>query len=170
MVSFATLWRNHPLVTGEKPVLDRTVYPNQCAINLSAALIRSGVDMASFHGTWSWEKNKPKYPIRAQELANWFAKGGARLGAKTEKFSGKEVFGREKGKSGMSGRSGIVFFQHFWGPGMQGNHIDLWNGSRLTDWKSWARINIRIGNFGLHDLGAGSDYQRAQSVWFWALP
>ena len=65
--------------------------------------------------------------------------------------------------------TGIVFFQNYWGPGSQGGHIDLWNGSRLTDWRTWARINLRIGDYGLHNLGAGSDFQKAQSVWFWAL-
>lgn len=166
---FVTLWENHPNVTGEPPLLDKTVYENQCAINLSAALMRSGVDMKSFSGTWSWEKNKPKYAIRAQELADWLASGAARLPSRLEKFEAKEAFGRIKDKRGMTGRTGIVFFKNYWGTGAQGDHIDLWNGSRLTDWRTWARINIRIGDFGLHNLGAGSDFQKAQSVWFWAV-
>jgi hypothetical protein len=69
----------------------------------------------------------------------------------------------------MLARNGIAFFQNYWGTDAQGDHIDLWNGSRLTDWRTWARINMRIGDFGLHNLGAGSDFQKAQSVWFWPL-
>lgn len=169
MPTFTKLWSTHPNVTREKPLLDTKVYENQCAINLGAALVRSGVDMRGYNGALSWEKDKPKYPIRAQELANWLSSGAARLPSKVEKFGGKEAFGRVEGKKGMTGRTGIAFFQNYWGTGMQGDHIDLWNGSRLTDWRTWARINVRIGNYGLHNLGAGSDFEKAQSIWFWAV-
>lgn len=165
MPTFATVWSNHPNVKGGGALLDKTVYENQCAINLSAALLRSGMSMNSFTGTWSWEKNKLKYAIRAQELANWLASPGAQLPSKTEKFTGKEAFGEVEGKKGIKGRHGIAFFQNYWGTGAQGDHIDLWNGTRLTDMLSWARIYARIGSVGL-----GTDYRQAQSVWFWAMP
>jgi hypothetical protein len=163
MPAFITLWNNHPTIKGDTPLIDKKTYENQCAINLSAALMRSGVSMKSYTGAWSWEKDKPKYAIRAQELANWLAAPASHLPTKVQKFGGKDVFGKIKGKSG------IVFFQNYWGAGNQGDHIDLWNGSRLTDWRTWARIHIRIWNFGLHSLGAGSDFQKSQSVWFWAV-
>lgn len=164
MTSFATLWNNHPHVKGDGPLLDKRVYENQCAINLSASLIRSGVSMTSYNGAWSWQKDKPKYAIRAQELANWLAAGGSRLSTKVEKLQGPEVFGEVEGKKGIPGRSGIVFFQNYWGAGAQGDHIDLWNGSRLTDMLSWVRIHMRF-----RDIGLGTDYRKAQSVWFWPL-
>lgn len=169
MSTFSRLWAKHPNVTGEPSLLDKKVYENQCAINLSAALVRVGVSMNGYRGTLSWQKDKPKYPIRAQELANWIASGASHIPTSTERFTGKEAFGREGGKAGMTGRTGIVFFQNYWGPGAQGDHIDLWNGSRLTDWRTWARINIRIGDYGLHNLGAGSDFQKSKAVWFWAF-
>ena len=169
MPIFSKLWSNHPNVTREEKLLDPKEYENQCAINLGAALIRSGVDLKSYKGSMSWQKTKPKYPIRAQELANWLASGAAYLPAKVEKFSGKEAFGAIEGKKGMIGRTGIAFFQNYWGTGMQGDHIDLWNGSRLTDWRTWARIHMRIGDYGLHNLGAGSDFQKSQSIWFWSV-
>jgi hypothetical protein len=164
MPTFHKLWNNHPNVKGEDPLLDKSQYQNQCAINLYAALQRSGMNVKTFNGQLSWQKDKPKYAIRAQELANWLARPGTLPGAKIEKFSGKEVFKKIKEKKG------IIFFQNYWGTGNQGDHIDLWNGSRLTDWRTWARIHIRIGEYGLHNLGAGSDFQKAASVWFWALP
>lgn len=120
MPSFATLWNNHPHVKGEGALLDKRVYENQCAINLSAALIRSGINMTSYNGTWSWQKDKPKYAIRAQELANWLATGGSRLATKVEKLQGAEVFGEVAGKKGIPDRSGIVFFQNYWGAGQPG--------------------------------------------------
>ncbi len=73
MPAFATLWSNHPNIKGDTPLLDKKVYENQCAVNMGAAWLRSGMTLAGYTGALSWEKDKPKYPIRAQELANWFA-------------------------------------------------------------------------------------------------
>lgn len=164
MPAFATLWSNHPTIKGDAPLLDKTVYENQCAINVSAAWMRSGMSLSGYPGALSWEKDKPKYAIRAQELANWFASPHSHLRVKVQKFSGKEVF--EKIKN----RTGIIFFQNYWGPGNQGDHIDLWNGARLTDWFTWIRIHARIGTVGVHSVAPLSDFEKSQSVWFWALP
>ncbi|HVK54554.1 MAG TPA: T6SS effector amidase Tae4 family protein [Burkholderiales bacterium] len=65
--------------------------------------------------------------------------------------------------------TGIIFFQNYWGPGNQGDHIDLWNGARLTALDSWLRIHVRVGSFGLHSLGFGSDLEKSASTWFWAV-
>lgn len=170
MPAFATLWSNHPNIKEDGPLLDKKQYQNQCAINLYAALQRSGVNVASFRGQLSWQKDKPRYAIRAQEVANWLQSAVRPLSSTAEKFGGKEAFGGMEGKKSMIHRTGVVFFQNYWGPGAQGDHIDLWNGMRLTDWRTWARIHIRIGVYGLHSLGAGSDFQKAASVWFWAVP
>lgn len=157
MPAFATLWSNHPNIRGDTPVLDKKVYENQCAINMGAAWLRSGMTLSVYTGVLSWEKDKPKYPIRAQELANWFATPFSRLPFEVQKFGGKEVF--EK----ISGKTGIIFFQNYWGQGNQGDHIDLWNGSRLTHWTSWVRIQLHLSG------GDWSDYRQAESVWFWML-
>jgi Type VI secretion system (T6SS), amidase effector protein 4 len=149
----------------EAPLLDDHVYQNQCAINLSACLIRSGVDMRSFRGQWSWQKDKPKYAIRAQELADWLWMNSALIPSRLERLAGAEVFGDAEGKKGIKNRTGIVFFQNYWGPGAQGDHIDLWNGSRLTDLASLVRIYARLGSFGL-----GTDYRLAKSVLFFPVP
>jgi hypothetical protein len=164
MPTFATLWINHPLIKGDAPLLDKTQYENQCAINLYAALQRSGVNVMSFRGQLSWQKDKPKYAIRAQEVADWLASPARPIPTTVEKFAGREVFGEVKDKRGIKGRTGIVYFQNYWGVGAQGDHIDLWNGTRLTDMLSLMRIYARIGS-----LGLGPDYRKAQSVWFWAV-
>jgi len=158
MPPFSNLWANHPNIKGDAPLLDKKVYPNQCAINLYAALERSGVKVKSFRGQLSWQKNQPKYAIRAQELADWLASPLSRMPT-VQKFPGKEVF--EK----IDGKKGIIFFQNYWGPGNQGDHIDLWDGSRLTDWRSWARIHLYISWEGYWD-----DFRKAESVWYWAIP
>ena len=100
-----------------------------------------------------------RYPcLRACGLARIPGLSGSGKGGK---YSGEEVFGK------INGRTGIIFFQNYWG---LGNHIDLWNGRRLTALDSWLRIHARIGSFGMHSLGFGSDLKKAESVWFWALP
>jgi Type VI secretion system (T6SS), amidase effector protein 4 len=165
MTTFTTLWNNHPHVKGEDALLDKAQYENQCAINLYAAMERSGINVRSFPGQLSWQKDRPRYAIRAQEVANWLASSARPIPAKVEKFVGQEAFGEVKGRRGIKGRTGIVFFQNYWGVGAQGDHIDLWNGSRLTDMLSWVRIYARIGS-----LGLGTDYRKAQSVLFWAIP
>ena len=164
MPTFSSLWSKPPHVTGEGALLDTKVYENQCAIDLSAALLRSGMEMKSYTGQWSWQKDKPKYAIRAQELANWLATPAAKLSFPPEKMPGREAFGEVEGKRGIAGRTGVVFFQDYWGAGGQGDHIDLWNGSRLTDVASWVRIYARLGPIGL-----GTDYRKAQSTWFFPV-
>jgi hypothetical protein len=48
------------------------------------------------------------------------------------------------------GRQAIVMFRNFWGPGNQGDHIDLWDGVRMTH-------------------GDPGYFSRSQEVWFWDL-
>lgn len=159
MPTFATLWNNHPIIKGEASLLNRGAYEYQCAINLSATLIRSGVNMKSYNGQLSWQKGNPKYAIRAQQLANWLASPANPLYSKVEKYSGSDIFDK------IRGRTGVIFFQNYWGRGHQGDHIDLWNGYRLTDWLSWVQINARIGSVGFR-----SDLRGSESIWFWSIP
>jgi hypothetical protein len=159
MPNFQTIWNNHPNIKGDTPLLDRKVYANQCAINLSAALIRSDIPLNGFHGALSWQNGRPKYAIRAQELANWLKTPFPNFSKKFMRLSPKDF------STDLHGQRGIIFFQNYWGPGSQGDHIDLWNGSRLTHIRSLAQIYLRVGSFGL-----GSDYRDAELIWFWAIP
>ncbi len=158
MTNFQKIWSNHPIIKGDDPVLDKKVYENQCAINLSAALMHSGIQLTGFRGALSWQKGAPKYAIRAQELADWLQTTFPRVPMKCEKVAPKEFSAK------LSQKRGIIFFQNYWGSGKQGDYIDLWNGSRLTHMRSLAQIYLRVGSFGL-----GSDYREAESVWFWGL-
>ncbi len=80
----------------------------------------------------------------------------------------------------VSGKKGIIFFKDYWQRthngkkesfrNRSGDHIDLWDGSKITDWRSWARIHMRMGNFGLHDFVPGwSDLENSKAVWFWRI-
>ena len=157
MPRFPQLWNNHPNITDEGPLLDKKQYPNQCAVNMYATLQKSGVNVKSFYGQLSWQKDKPKYAIRAQELADWLASPANPVHTRVEKYSGEEVFDK------IRGRTGIIFFQNYWGLGNQGDHIDLWNGVRLTHWTSWLRIQLHISD------GGWSNYRQAETVWFWQI-
>ena len=157
MPRFPQLWNNHPNITDEGPLLDKKQYPNQCAVNMYATLQKSGVNVKSFYGQLSWQKDKPKYAIRAQELADWLASPANPVHTRVEKYSGEEVFDK------IRGRTGIIFFQNYWGLGNQGDHIDLWNGVRLTHWTSWLRIQLHISG------GGWSNYRQAETVWFWQI-
>lgn len=161
MPAFTQLWSNHPTIKGDAPLLDQKVYGNQCAINVSAALMRSGVDLSSFGGVRAWEKDKPKYPIRAEELANWVDKNASLLPGKVQKFVGRDVptsFDKIKGKVG------VIFIKDYYGPGMSGDHIDLFNKSRMTDLSSWFRIAT-----GFSIQNQWSDYRKAKVIWFWNM-
>jgi hypothetical protein len=92
MASFLTLWQNHPVIKGTTPLLDRGVYANQCAVNMYASMKDSGVNVGSFHGQLSWQKNAPKYAIRAQELANWMENKNSVFSA-PQKFHGEQIKG-----------------------------------------------------------------------------
>ncbi|SEB00995.1 type VI secretion system amidase effector protein Tae4 [Variovorax sp. YR216] len=170
IVKFSDLWKNHPHVTGEGPVLDKKVYNDQCAINLAVALIRSGMNLDGFKGTRSWQQDRPKYPIRAQELADWLARTPTGIPFGPKRFKGNEIENKESGESvfdriPLSVSTGIVFFQNYWGSGRQGDHIDLWNSRRLTDVSSWLRLRYRISW-----EGYWSNYLKSESIWFWPIP
>lgn len=138
MVKFDDLWNHHPNITGDAPLLDENTYPDQCAVEMYAALQGAGVNVTSFHGAMSWQKDKPRYAIRAQELADWLSQPGT-IFVQPEKRPGNVAFPK------MAGRTGIVFFQHYWGPNRQGNHIDLWNSSYLTNRISiWVRVHLGV--------------------------
>lgn len=142
-VTFANLWKSY--VTG-KPYDDPNgQYKNQCAIRMSATLHRVGVEMKSF----SQKVVKPTpgkatlgrilldgkpAATRADEMAAWL---------KLQPFCGlpkkpEDITGRDW-ESKVKGRTGIIFFGGYWrqdgdsGNNLSGGHIDLWNGSRLTN-------------------------------------
>jgi hypothetical protein len=81
-----------------------------------------------------------------------------------ETFSGGEVFDR------IAGRSGIIFMANYGRrPGeadvaRTGEHIDLWNGSRMTECASWLRVHL-----GVSWDGYWSDGRAAPRTWFWPI-
>ncbi len=180
MITFNMLWENHPTITGQDnpcTTNGKLNFTNQCAIRVGVSLAKCGVKTSNLPGAthcWHGHDKSEGHVIRAEELANALNKypiSGIQQVQKVnpEEFS-KELFGKK----------GIIFFKDYWRRtnngkkesfhNRSGDHIDLWNGSKITDWRSWARIYARIGSFGLHDLVPGwSDLEDSKSIWFWRV-
>ena len=169
-LKFETIWNNYPTSdpcvdtkTGKVP----SGFSNQCAVRVGYALERSGVSFASFHGKrCPCGSSTGGMVAGAQELANWLGPKRFAGCPNAETYTGKDVFDK------ISGKSGIVFFANYWqrdeekgkGDARSGDHIDLWNGSRLTSVTSWARIHMGISWDGLW-----SDFRRSTRVLFWPI-
>lgn len=102
-----------------------------------------------------------RYAIRAEELANWLATGAAHLPTKLIKFNGEDV---KSAFDKIDGKTDLIFLQDYYGPGLSGDHIDLFNGSRMTGIDSWIRIRT-----GISWRNVWSDYRKAKAIWFWHM-
>jgi hypothetical protein len=146
MLSFRTLWDNHPTTKGDDHPCKSTNglpnFPNQCAIRLGVALKESGMNLQSYRGARCWFGHK--HLIRVEELAKWLEGQVHQVGTVKVYKPGSVA------KEELNGETGIVACLNFWGPGNQGDHIDLWDGS-----------NLRKGS---------SDYfDDAEKVLFWGI-
>jgi len=70
----------------------------------------------------------------------------------------------------LSNQKGVIFFKDFWRRGDEsfqnrsGDHIDLWNGTRLTTRLSYFRIQ-----WGISIEGMASDLMQSREIWFWKI-
>jgi hypothetical protein len=147
-VPFSVLWASHP--STQHPAIDSPCSPtfsNQCAIRMGVSLTSSGVPLNGYRGTFCWFHHGRNHPIRAEELAGWLEETCPIVGA-------AEISRRKNGKQASaadySGRQGIVLFRNFWGVGNQGDHIDLWDGTRMTH-------------------GELNYFTRSEEIWFWDM-
>jgi len=157
MSFFQKLWDNHPTITyDDYPCSSngKKNFPNQCAIRMGECFERSGIKTQKLPVRRCWfHKNQPGHILAAEELANALVKFPISSNIqKPIKFKGKDGFSK------IAGKKGIIFFKDYYGPGNQGDHIDLWNGSRLTRFSSyWDFLVLN-----------GGRYQRAD-VWFFRI-
>jgi len=185
-VTFTYLWQSY--VTGN-PYRDPTTgsvppgFGNQCAIRLSATLHRVGVEMKSF--TPANVTVKPgnvfgrilldgKYTaVRADQMGSWLARRPfCGLPARPEDVTGRDW------EAKVRGRTGIIAFDGYWArPGesparASGGHIDLWNGSRMTNngvlgtLLSFSRFSL-----GVHDpwVPLYSDLRDSKTILFFEI-
>lgn len=169
MLTFNTLWKNHPEIFSDAAPCRTNGAKNfsdQCAINLGVALRRSGVDLSRLSSVrYCWQHPKSEgHILAAEEMANALSRI-ITPGLRSMKKIKPENFEDE-----LTGQQGIIFFKDFWRRGNEsfgnrsGDHIDLWNGRRLTDWLSYPRIQL-----GFSIEGTFSDYHESREIWFWKV-
>jgi len=171
-IEFVKLWNAYP---DKKPYLDAKTgeppsgYENQCAIKVSVALHGAGVDMTSFKGRQVLLAGH-KAAVGASQLAEWLEKQRIQgIPAHPQNITGPTW------QDTIKGRTGIVYFANYWLRSGEtrnptGDHIDLWNGWRLTA-SGLAGAVVTVLRFGLGvDTGPGfSDLGKATKILFWEI-
>ncbi|WP_081053874.1 type VI secretion system amidase effector protein Tae4 [Burkholderia territorii] len=184
-VTFKELWDVYP----RGNPYDNPAYSNQCAIRVSVAFHRAGIEMKSFSSKLVKPRsgqpsigrillNGKATATRANELAAWLAlQPFAGLG-RTENITGPDW------ESRIKGRTGIVMFDSYWTregeipANASGGHIDLWNGSRMPINSFWSSLST-IGRYiGISSFRQGtsvlpaisySDLGKSKSILFWEI-
>ncbi|MEW5289402.1 T6SS effector amidase Tae4 family protein [Erwinia papayae] len=168
-LSFESLWNAHPEIKGDANPCRLSnglkAFDDQCAIRLGTALARCGCDVTRLRAAFCWHHPKKEgHVLRAEELA---------LALRMNPFDGMAPVVKVTVKNFkyiLRGSRGIIFFKDYWRrPGKSfgnrsGDHIDLWNGKRLTQKSTWFRIQ-----WGMHWEGWASNYFDAVEVWFWKI-
>ena len=153
-VPFDLLWSNHP-ARKEPQVLapcanasGESLFENQCAIRMGVCFTRTGLGVESYRGVFCWHGHGRQHPLRAEEMARWLHDTAPFVDEAV--IAKRDRRGRPVTHHDYLGQTGIVFFRNFYGRGNQGDHIDLWNGAKMTS-------------------GKPDYFSRSQEVWFWEL-
>ena len=162
-IKFKELWDNYP----DNPPCN-SKFKNQCAIKVGSALSKCGVKTTNLvpakRHCWFHDKNEG-HILSAEELATGISKNNIYGINMAMELPGNDF------KTKIAGKKGIIFFANYWLRNEDkperptGDHIDLWNGSRLTDWSSWIRIQ-----WGVVIPDVWSDLEKAPKVVFWNIP
>ena len=169
-LKFSDLWKQYPghHIDHKNPITDKEQYGNQCAIELSEALIANGVSLDKFKGGTCTNCSVGKdHALVAQELAAFLLN--------KIKFSGVEpVFLTGSNyEEYVKGKTGIVYFKDYWHRDTDakdvrtGDHIDLWNKNKLGS-LGWGMTFMRqtFPNFTENYLDT-SDLTKSKQVIFW---
>ena len=146
MLTFQTLWDNHPSNYGDDaPCRDKkgnSNFTNQCAIRLGIALADSGMNLRSFQGARCWFGHK--HILRVEQMIPWLKTQKHEVGAWVRYKPGSDA------TSAVQGKTGIVACRNFHGRNNQGDHIDLWNGTKMAK-------------------GDSSYMDRSEEMFFWEI-
>ena len=167
MIQFQKFWESYPTIQGDKAPCKtngKKNFEDQCAIRLGAALAKNWVKTTNLvpKGRHCWKHEAVEgHVLAAEELANGLARFP--IGGIQKKIDiDPSTFQKD-----IAGKRGIIFFKDFWtrnGESFRnrsGDHIDLWNGSRLTDWRTWFLISTT--------LNTGGNYGKSKEIWFWRV-
>jgi hypothetical protein len=163
-VKFTDLWSSYPNSDPceAKDEQGNKKFKNQCAIRLSYALKKAGVTFKSYPSKRKcWFHPDDDHILAAKELADWLELQPFVGCKKSETVTGENW--REKVKE----RTGIICFEDYYAPseGSGGDHIDLWNGSRMTDLSSGLRTRFGI----VIPSGIWSDLRKAKKIRFFPV-
>jgi hypothetical protein len=175
-VKFADLWAAYPRGNpcDGKDAKGNLAFDDQCAIRVGTALKGVGVTFKSFPKAGKcWFEGHEDHILRAEQLADWLKLQPFAGCAKVATVTGADWQDKVKGKTG------IVFFGNYWQRTIDdkgtkektpsGDHIDLWNGSRLTNvsfqgfTNNVMRFVIGVPSLWYSDLG------KASKIWFWEI-
>jgi hypothetical protein len=167
VIKFQQLWDSYPTIQGDKTPCTtngKTNFDDQCAIRLGSALAKNGVKTTNLvpKGRHCWQHDISEgHVLAAEELANGLAR--FHIGGIQKKIEiNPSTFQKD-----LIGKKGIIFFKDFWtrnGESFRnrsGDHIDLWNGSPLTDWRTWFLMSATFNT--------GGTYSRSKEIWFWRV-
>lgn len=163
-VKFSNLWDAYPSsdpCDAEDENGD-ILFKNQCAIRVSYALKKAGVTFKSYPSKRKcWIHPGADHCLAAKELADWL---------ELQPFVGckkAEVITGENWRDKVVGRTGILCFEDYYTPSHSsgGDHIDLWNGSRMTDLSSGLRTRFGI----VIPFGVWSDLRLAKKIRFFPV-
>ncbi|WP_338100694.1 T6SS effector amidase Tae4 family protein [Rubrivivax gelatinosus] len=186
-VTFAALWAGYPAnppyrdhKTGKPPA----GFENQCAIKISVAIHSAGIEMKSFTAKSIGVRpsdlghiniNGRTAATRASQLAAWLDK---------QPFCGlprkPEIITGEDWQSKIARRTGIVYFADYWMRKTDarnqstGDHIDLWNGSRLTASGLIGTLTTTARYLGQRSFLPGTDWGysdlgKSKTILFWEI-
>jgi Type VI secretion system (T6SS), amidase effector protein 4 len=151
---FDIFWDNHP--SNQEPPVEAPCmtdgepnFPNECCIRFGAMLAKSGINLKTYTGEFCWYKGHPKHhTLRVEEMKLWLNSKHVKFVKKAE--ISKRSHGRQKTWEDYEGKRGIICFRNFWGDNNQGDHIDLWDGKRISH-------------------GSNDYFERSEEIWYWKM-
>ncbi len=164
LTTFRKLWKSHPSVSGYmdgKPCSKNGVplFSNQCAIRMGHALQAAGFEVSRLHVRLCWHHKKQSFHVlEAEELAKAINKSVVPGIGKLNKLRPEEL------SESIIGKKGIIYFKDYWKRsgesymGRTGDHIDLWNGNKLTS-----------SSFFTFWSNYFHTYDNSKEIWFWAV-
>lgn len=163
MPKFKTIWSNYPTSDpcDAKNERGEVLFPNQCAIRVSAALKKSGVSFATFpRARKCWVHPAADHILAAKELADWLERGHVAGIGRAEDVTGQTW------RDQVLDRTGVICFEDYYapGPGGGGDHIDLWDGDEMTSFGSWFRVR-----FSIVVRGFWSDFRASRRIRFFPV-
>lgn len=143
IVEFKAIWAAYPSTDpcDAKDGNGTKLFKNQCAIRVSHALKGVGATFKSYPAKRKcWIHPGAEHILAAKELADWLEKQPFLGCRQAENITGGDW------RNKVEGRTGIICFEDYYAPseGSGGDHIDLWNGSRMTSLFSGFRTRFNI--------------------------